>query len=156
MSDVDMATQSNLRPLELSIKRLQLIATIMSLLVVVLILVSFVVTGFLITRRSPVSDEPSKPAVGSVDKSVTPIGKDKRSIYANYVRVTGTPEELVVDFGLNTQIGQEVQVSKIPIQQTVVMNFFTAKRFATAMQKSVERHEQAFGRIELDIRKRLK
>jgi hypothetical protein len=75
--------------------------------------------------------------------------------YANFCRVTGSPEELIVDFGLNPQ---PVGVPKDPIQvkQRIIMNFFTAKRLLGALQMSVQRHEQVFGVLETDINKRLK
>lgn len=77
------------------------------------------------------------------------------SCYANFCRVTGSPEELIVDFGLNPQ---PVGVPKDPIQvkQRIIMNFYTAKRLLAALQMSVQRHEQVFGVLETDINKRLK
>jgi len=42
--------------------------------------------------------------------------------YANYCRLTGTPEELVLDFGLNTQV--EPQPSEpVKLMHRLVMNF---------------------------------
>ena len=75
--------------------------------------------------------------------------------YANFCRVTGSPEELIVDFGLNPQ---PVGVPKDPIHvnQRVIMNFYTAKRLLAALQMSVQRHEAVFGVLETDIQKRLK
>lgn len=75
--------------------------------------------------------------------------------YANFCRVTGSPEELIVDFGLNPQ---PVGVPKDPIHvtQRVIMNFFTAKRLLAALQMSVQRHEAVFGVLETDIQKRLR
>lgn len=75
--------------------------------------------------------------------------------YANFCRVTGSPEELIVDFGLNPQ---PVGIPKDPIhvKQRVIMNFFTAKRLLAALQMSVQRHEAVFGVLETDIQKRLR
>jgi hypothetical protein len=75
--------------------------------------------------------------------------------YANFCRVTGSPEELIVDFGLNPQ---PVGVPKDPIHvtQRVIMNFYTAKRLLAALQMSVQRHEAVFGVLETDIQKRLR
>ncbi|OHB81937.1 MAG: hypothetical protein A2W31_01510 [Planctomycetes bacterium RBG_16_64_10] len=74
--------------------------------------------------------------------------------YANFCRVTGTPEELIVDFGLNTQpIG--VPTEKIVITERIVLNYYTAKRLLAALQMSVQRHEAAFGVLETDIQKRV-
>ena len=75
--------------------------------------------------------------------------------YANFCRVTGSPEELIVDFGLNPQ---PVGVPKDPIQvkQRIILNFFTAKRLLAALQMSVARHESVFGVLETDINKRVR
>jgi hypothetical protein len=75
--------------------------------------------------------------------------------YANFCRVTGSPEELIVDFGLNPQ---PVGIPKDPIHvtQRVIMNFYTAKRLLAALQMSVQRHEAVFGVLETDIQKRLR
>lgn len=80
---------------------------------------------------------------------------DAEAGYANFCRVTGSPEELIVDFGLNPQ---PVGVPKDPIHvtQRVIMNFYTAKRLLAALQMSVQRHEAVFGVLETDIQKRLK
>ncbi|MFV2066142.1 MAG: DUF3467 domain-containing protein [Pirellulales bacterium] len=74
--------------------------------------------------------------------------------YANFCRVTGTPEELIIDFGLNTQpVG--IPTEKIVITERIVLNYFTAKRMLAALQMSVQRHEAAFGVLETDIQKRV-
>jgi len=81
--------------------------------------------------------------------------EDAIACYANFCRVTGSPEELIVDFGLNPQ---PVGIPKDPIyvKQRVIMNFFTAKRLLAALQMSVQRHEAVFGVLETDIQKRLR
>jgi hypothetical protein len=75
--------------------------------------------------------------------------------YANFCRVTGSPEELIIDFGLNPQ---PVGMPKDPIEvkQRIIVNFFTAKRLLGALQLSVQRHEAVFGVLETDIQKRLR
>ncbi len=75
--------------------------------------------------------------------------------YANFCRVTGTPEELILDFGLNPDpVG--VPAEAIEIDHRIIMNFYTAKRFLAALQKTVQRHEDTFGELELDVQKRVK
>ncbi|MCA9153793.1 MAG: DUF3467 domain-containing protein [Planctomycetales bacterium] len=80
---------------------------------------------------------------------------DAMALYANFCRVTGSPEELIIDFGLNPQ---PIGVPKDPIQvkQRIIVNFYTAKRLLAALQMSVHRHEQVFGVLETDIQKRLR
>ena len=76
------------------------------------------------------------------------------STYSNFCRVTGTPEELIIDFGLNPQpFG--VPTQPIPVTQRIVMNFFTAKRTLHALQMTLERHEATFGVLETDIQRRV-
>lgn len=75
--------------------------------------------------------------------------------YANFCRVTGTPEELIIDFGLNPQpFG--VPTSPIPITQRLIVNFYTAKRMLHALQLTVQRQEATFGVLETDVQKRVK
>jgi hypothetical protein len=105
--------------------------------------------------------DPVAPPVGEVrqqqPQQMQVQVKDDQAIacYANFCRVTGSPEELIVDFGLNPQ---PVGVPKDPINvnQRVIMNFFTAKRLLAALQMSVQRHEAVFGVLETDIQKRLR
>lgn len=76
------------------------------------------------------------------------------SMYANFCRVTGTPEELIIDFGLNPQpVG--IPTEPVVVTQRIVTNYFTAKRMLHALQLTLQRHEEAFGVLETDIQKRL-
>ena len=76
------------------------------------------------------------------------------SAYANFCRVTGTPEELIIDFGLNSQ-PMGVPSDPIEISERIVMNYYTAKRMMAALQMSLQRHEAAFGVLETDVQKRV-
>jgi len=76
------------------------------------------------------------------------------AVYANFCRVTGTPEELIIDFGLNPQpFG--VPTEPIPVNQRIITNFFTAKRMLHALTLTVQRHEATFGVLETDVQKRV-
>ncbi|HAY78555.1 MAG TPA: DUF3467 domain-containing protein [Planctomycetaceae bacterium] len=79
---------------------------------------------------------------------------DAISLYANFCRVTGTPEELIIDFGLNQQ-PMGVPKDPIVVKQRIIVNFYTAKRLLHALSLSVQRHEQVFGVLETDIQKRV-
>lgn len=75
--------------------------------------------------------------------------------YANFCRVTGTPEELIIDFGLNPQpFG--IPTEPIPVTQRIITNFYTAKRMLHALQLTIQRHEAAFGVLEIDVQKRVR
>ncbi len=98
---------------------------------------------------------PAKPAGGQQARPEIKFDDSKAvASYANFCRVTGTPEELIVDFGLNNQ-PMGVPTESIPIAQRVIVNFFTAKRLLGALSMSVQRHEAAFGVLETDVQKRI-
>ncbi len=74
--------------------------------------------------------------------------------YSNFCRVTGSPEELIIDFGLNPQ-PTGIPENPIKVSQRIVVNFYTAKRLLGALSMSVQRHEQVFGVLETDVSKRV-
>lgn len=100
--------------------------------------------------KPPVAAEPARTESAAIqcDSSRT------RPCYANFCRVTGTPEELIIDFGLNTQ-PMGVPKEPIEISERIVMNYFTAKRMMAALHMSLQRHEAAFGNLETDVQKRV-
>jgi hypothetical protein len=74
--------------------------------------------------------------------------------YANFCRVTGTPEELIIDFGLNPQpVG--IPSDPVIVTQRIVTNYYTAKRMLQALHLTVQRHEATFGVLETDVQKRV-
>ena len=76
------------------------------------------------------------------------------SSYSNFCRVTGTPEELIIDFGLNTE-PFATPTQTVKISQRIVTNYFTAKRMLHALHLTIQRHEAAFGVLETDVQKRV-
>ena len=74
--------------------------------------------------------------------------------YSNFCRVTGSPEELIIDFGLNPN-GFRVPRNPINIKQRIVVNYYTAKRLLAALSMSVQNHERVFGVLETDVNKRV-
>jgi hypothetical protein len=75
------------------------------------------------------------------------------TIYTNFCRVSVTPEELVLDFGLNTQMTPN-PTEIIKLTHRVVMNFYTAKRLMNALLGVVSQYENTYGVIELDFNRR--
>jgi hypothetical protein len=77
------------------------------------------------------------------------------ALYANFCRVTGTPEELIIDFGLNPQpFGPPTH--PIAVTQRIITNFYTAKRMLHALHLTIQRHEATFGVLETDVQKRVR
>lgn len=77
------------------------------------------------------------------------------TVYTNFCRVSVTPEELVLDFGLNSQV-TPTQGEPIKLSHRVVMNFFTAKRLMNALIGVVSQHENTYGALELDFQRRVR
>ena len=75
--------------------------------------------------------------------------------YTNWYRVTGTPEELILDFGLTSTLGV-VTDEPIKVTERLVMNFFTAKRLLAHLHFALKRYEAYFGGVEVDIQKRVR
>ena len=109
------------------------------------------------------ADAPEKPkaepaatieGVAQQRARVEVVDKDAICSYANFCRVTGTPEELILDFGLNSQ-PYGTPTEPVEVKQRIVTNYYTAKRMLQALHMSVQRHEQAFGVLETDVQKRV-
>src|SRR2546427_9584508 len=93
--------------------------------------------------------QPQQPQQFSVDSTAL------STAYANFCRVTGTPEELVLDFGLNTSM-TPVQNEPVKLTHRLVVNYFTAKRLLGALHMAVQQHENVYGVLETDIQKRVR
>jgi len=104
----------------------------------------------------PAAKPAGKPKANAAQAQPPKVDESKLiAAYANFCRVTGTPEELIVDFGLNSQplgAGDE----PVALTQRVVLNYFSAKRLMQALAASVARHEQVFGPLETNVLKRAK
>ena len=115
--------------------------------------------------KAPDPPVPAKPTqrVAAATTPPTQVGGQQRTVklddtkasvaYANFCRVSGTPEELIIDFGMNDD-STGVAGNTIEINQKVVINFFTAKRLQQAINVAVQRHEGVFGNLETDVAKR--
>ena len=97
----------------------------------------------------PQAAQQPQPAQVEVDDSKV------RACYANFCRVTGTPEELLIDFGLNPQTSG-VPTQPIVVTQRIVTNLYTAKRLLHVLQLTVQRHEATFGALETDVQMRVR
>jgi hypothetical protein len=75
--------------------------------------------------------------------------------YANFCRVSSTPEELILDLGLNPTPYATGKV-EVKVTHRIILNHYTAKRLWHALSMALQRHEQAFGVLETDVRKRVR
>jgi hypothetical protein len=80
---------------------------------------------------------------------------DVSTIYTNFCRASMTPEELVLDFGLSTQLVPNPD-EPIKLTHRVVMNFYTAKRLLGLLSNIVQQVENSYGALELDFQRRMR
>ena len=104
--------------------------------------------------ESPLGQTPA-PAPGQPAPQFAVDISGMSAAYANFCRVTGTPEELVLDFGLNTQM-TPVPTEPVKLTHRLVMNYFTAKRLLGALHMAVQQHENTYGVLETDVQKRVR
>lgn len=97
---------------------------------------------------------PGQPVGEQAQIRITLDEADVDASYSNFCRVTGTPEEVIIDFALNPNPFSR-QDQTVKVSRRLVMNHFTAKRLFAALQQTIMRHEQNFGVIELNVQRRL-
>jgi hypothetical protein len=105
--------------------------------------------GRTVTGQDAVPAAPPQSAQVRIDDSAV------ISLYANFCRVTGSPEEMLIDFGLNPR-PFEVSSEPIVVRQRIVTNYYTAKRMLHALEMVVERHEATFGALEVNVERRVR
>ena len=98
--------------------------------------------------KPPVSPTPQPAQVAIDDSKAT-------AHYSNFCRLSGSPEELLIDFGLNPQPAG-VPPQPVAVTQRIVTGWHTAKRLVQVLQMTIERHEAAFGVLETDVQKRVR
>jgi hypothetical protein len=107
------------------------------------------------TDQQPVANTEATPAIQPARPQIQIDDSKVIATYSNFCRVTGTPEELIIDFGLNPHpFGAPAE--PIPVTQRIVTNFYTAKRMLHALQLTVQRHEATFGVLETDVQRRVR
>jgi len=74
--------------------------------------------------------------------------------YVNFARMTGTPEELILDVGLNTQMTPSLP-EPIKLTHRLALDYYTGKRLLGALFWAVQQHESVYGVLETDIHKRM-
>lgn len=106
-----------------------------------------------------VEQAPSQSSTQSQPQQQAPVvnveDANVAACYSNFCRVSSTPEELILDLGLNPNPYSPTDVT-VRVAQRIIMNHYTAKRLLSALSMALQRHEQAFGVLETDVRKRVK
>jgi hypothetical protein len=121
-----------------------------SLGALIAVVILFGLTAYAFSQR-PVQGQPQAQAGGQFTVDAATMS----TTYANFCRVTGTPEELILDFGLNTQMTEQ-PTEPVKLSNRLVMSYYTAKRMLGALQMAVQQHENVYGVLELDMKKRVR
>ena len=79
-----------------------------------------------------------------------------RTTYSNVCRIAQTPNELLLDFGLNPNFYGPILTEPLKLDTRVIMSHECAKRLALHLATAIQSYESKYGAIELDIAKRLK
>ncbi len=104
--------------------------------------------------ETAVAIEPT-PASAQQQQTLTVDDSAVKAGYANFCRVSSTPEEMILDLGLNPNPYAQGEVT-VHVGQRIIMNHYTGKRLLSALSMALQRHEQAFGVLETDVRRRVK
>ncbi len=102
-----------------------------------------------VTRKTADASQPSNAA----QRQQQTIEIDDSSVvagYANFCRIANTPEELILDVGLNVDPSGQVAVK---LSHRIILNHFTAKRLLATLSMSSQQYEKSFGVLETDVRK---
>ncbi len=107
-------------------------------------------------QNAPTPTPTAVPAQGSQQVQVPINDSEMDNLYVNFFRVTGNPDEVLLDLGMYSQVIGATGPEPVELSHRLIMNFVTAKKLAEVLRVVVARHEQAFGVVEVDPNRRLR
>jgi hypothetical protein len=98
------------------------------------------------------------PAMADDTKSSSPPidASNLKAQYANVCRIAQTPNEVIIDFGLNPNFFGQILDEPLKLEQRVILSHDAAKRLCLHLTATIQNFESKYGAIELDVTKRLK
>lgn len=94
--------------------------------------------------------EENKPAAPQIDAAGI------NTTYANVCRIAQTPNEVIVDFGMNPNFFGQILDEPLKLTTRVIFSHDAAKRLCLHLTATIQNFEARYGQIELDVTKRLK
>jgi len=91
--------------------------------------------------------KPSTPAIDATNLKAS---------YANVCRIAQTPNEVIIDFGLNPNFFGQILDEPLKLDQRIILSHDAAKRLCLHLGATIQNFESKYGTIELDVTKRLK
>ena len=96
---------------------------------------------------------------GATQARIRVDDREIQSSYTNAVRTSTTPEEVILDFGMNlanpAPASPEQPEIILKITNRVIMNYYSAKRLTMTLSQIIRQYEEQFGELELDVAKRI-
>ena len=106
-------------------------------------------------KNLPMAEVTTHPGAGEDNTPAVNIDNLKTS-YANVCRIAQTPNEMIVDFGLNPNFFGNILEEPLKLETRIILSHDAAKRLLLHLANSIQSYEAKYGVIELDIAKRLK
>ncbi len=104
---------------------------------------------------SPLPNEESpRPQIEARRKRIEGVAWDSsqvKSTYANVCNVTGTREEVVLDFGVYHPWERRTGRSGIELTNRVVLSPFAVKRLAMMLNTLTHEYEARYGKLDLNV-----
>lgn len=100
------------------------------------------------------NEESPKPKADALRKRSQGFGWDSsqvKSTYANVCNVTGTREEVVLDFGVYHPWEQKAGAGGIELTNRVVLSPFAVKRLAMMLNTLTHEYEARYGKLDLNV-----
>lgn len=95
------------------------------------------------------------PAVAGSERQPQIIQSELKTSYANVCRIAQTPNEVLIDFGLNPNFYGTILDEPLKLENRIVMSHDAAKRLCIHLTSTIQNFEAKYGTIELDVAKRM-
>ena len=79
-----------------------------------------------------------------------------RALYANFARVSGSPEELTLELGVNPGPVPPTADVRVAIHSQAALSFATAKSLLRQLTQVVDEYEGRYGEVQLDVAERVR
>ena len=105
-------------------------------------------------KKSPMADETTQ--TGVEENSPTINIDELKTTYANICRIAQTPNEIIVDFGMNPNFFGPILTEPLKLESRIIMSYDGAKRLLLHLANVIQSYEAKYGTIELEVGKRVK
>ena len=105
-------------------------------------------------KKSFMAEETSQ--TSAAENSPTIDTADLKTTYANVCRIAQTPNEMLIDFGLNPNFFGNILSEPLKLDTRVILSHDGAKRLLLHLATAIQSYEAKYGVIELDVTKRIK